>query len=274
MFDKHREHKKAVEIALDELDAFAKDYGHRFTLDTNILIVLADAKERHVLATLAACRGYHITKVNIDEILGLISGKRVKIHAISYLKDFVKVAKTRYQNVSINKVAKELNRLSVLVPRKIVDDVVVTLDDSFLNHLLKRYQELREKEDAGTLTHADLREVSREYNKEKGKILGKVEDRFLDLCEALEVADHRIDDKLYFADVKKFIRFRLKEIEEVITQGVDFHTMINNLHVLARKTYTADVRFVAETVAKGARGRSLDSDVINLFELHACREVA
>jgi hypothetical protein len=102
-------------------------------------------------------------------------------------------------------------------------------------------------------------------------------ERYIELCDNLKVNDAVIHtkgfEKKYFEDIQKFKYLIFNEIDKIRRLN-NLSALILGLKELSKKTYDEDVGFVAETIAHGAEGESSDSDVVNLFVIHACKLVA
>lgn len=167
-----------------------------------------------------------------------------------------------------------LNPLTDLLPRKLVHDVVISLPDSFVNRLKEKYDKLVELSNQGRLTNRDLTNAKDFYHSESKKLGKKCENRFIELCDDLDIDDYKIGQKRFFSDVDRMIQHTLVDIQRTVTSSTSIEQVSANLAALASKTYNGDVGFVAETLSHAAHGSSLDSDVISLFEIHAAKRVA
>ncbi|MBW2977499.1 hypothetical protein KY331_01520 [Candidatus Woesearchaeota archaeon] len=276
MFGKKRSQQEiAVDEANQDLDNYLKDHNYRFTFDTNYLIVLAENNEENILMNIANCPGYIFTSTNLGEIIGILKGGRLEEKAAKILGNFFIKARKRFKKVDFSKYEKELRPFADLLPRKLVHDVVISLEDSFLNNLIRLYENLRQK----TLSRAAYKTAAEYYGEEKRALPKKMKQRYEFLCEEYNIDRDRIgkdDEKKYFENANLFKDRLIHEIELVVKQNITkgFDVLIKKIKELAEKTYKADIRFVAETIARSATLRSFDSDVIWLFHFHAVRKIA
>lgn len=85
---------------------------------------------------------------------------------------------------------------------------------------------------------------------------------------------HRLNLERYFDSLESFKDKTLNEIKSVMmSKGRDLLWKVNELKKIAGKSFENDVKFVAFTLTKGVKGRSLDDDVMTLFELHAAKRI-
>ena len=255
--------------------AFGQD---PFTIDTNIIIVLAENKDIVCLNNiLGKFSKFQLTKANIRELDGLIRSRTFNPAVTKIIDDWLNRAKKRqYVDIDITQRVNELKEFSLLIPRKLAHDIVVNLPDSYLNKLIELYKWAMEQD-----KEPSSRELVKKVNELKRQLPEKARERFAELSQ--DILQYQIDQNEYWADVEHFIDASVKDIEiqtgKAISEsrGSSFSpldTIISTLQAIASKQYERDVEFVAETIERGYIGESLDNDVIWLFRLNAARKVA
>ena len=247
-----------------------------FTLDTNILVLLAEFNDKNLLDWLVKAPGFVLTSTNTLEIRGLLKGDFIAKNAKMLLTEFLERAlkSKKASKIHYDRFVKELEPLTALLPRKLVHDVLITDKDSFVNNLMEKYAAVLEKMKKGGIKDKDLIALRKDYLKEVEGLKGKLEKRFTQLCKKLNVDELRIDRKRYFEHVDIFKHFTVNDITKLVKKYVaNIPNLVMEFRLIADKQYKSDVKFVAETLARGAEGKSLDSDVIILLELHSVKFV-
>jgi len=244
---------------------------NNFTLDTNRLITLANHGKTKELEDLIGCDKYLLTSVNAFEIFGLSRGHRLGKDTQRILKWFINAVKlrNRYIEIDASEIQKQLKPLAVLIPRKLVHDVMITLPNSFLKRLEERYDILSERFKRGRLSNSDIVRAGKDYEEDLGSLDVKLKERFDTLCDKLDIDSSEINQRDYFSDIQKFKRRLLAEVQALKQRIRKFDILILALRDIANKNYRNDIKYVAQTIAAGAVGQSSDSDVIFLFEAHA-----
>ena len=260
-----------------------------FTLDTCIFVYLARFGHNDLLQKIANAPHYVLLKSNIDEIRSF-QKKKIFPEFIALLVNFMKKAleNDRYKEIDTENFERELQRLVPLIPRRIVHDVMINLKDSYINQLISLYQnqlaqteQLKREPINDNEFQRRLRALILATKAEKDKLDealdNRFETRYIDLCNKLNINDAAIHSKgfesKYFAHIQIFKKEVLHNINKILKSN-QIDRIILGLKKLGKKTYEEDIKFVAETIAKGAEGESRDSDVISLFVIHACKKVA
>jgi len=157
-----------------------------------------------------------------------------------------------------------LNELTPLLPRCVANNVLI----KFVEALILRYQKFRDR--IAIITEPELKDVQKKYEEEVQTLRSQCENLYFELIDKLGIAE--FDEKAYFKEVNKFLEIGLNEIQQaVIESRGDINNVILKLSEFKNKTYNVDIRFVAQTIATGAQGISMDSDVIWLFTFYALR---
>ncbi|MBN2459444.1 hypothetical protein JXB28_04115 [Candidatus Woesearchaeota archaeon] len=265
------EHKKARAFVLQAFNS------RLFTLDTNIIVVLAQSNEKELLQLLINAKNYYFTEVNRYELSLLIdkaddyriSGEAKKLIAW-FLAECAKVK--HIVNLNRSEWERKIRPLVDLIPRKLVFDVLVAGEDSLVKRLLKRYDDALS--DPHSWTPERQKELASQYNADVAGLRDRLEKKFIERCDSLGVDDFKLDNKRYMEHVNNFKRHVLSSIEHIQRKyGKDLRQLRMQLNMLAQKQFYQDLRFVADTLVRKAEGHSLDSDVIMLFELNLARGV-
>lgn len=176
---------------LDELNELrkAKKLIHEvinedFTLDTNILVILAMHREVKLLDELIYSKHYIFTKINLREINGLVKGKRFDPDTNGILNDFVQEIMTEGgkapEDIETNKAEAELKRLLDLLPRKIAFELLISQKNSFLLRLIQRFEEMELKMKLGRLTQEDQDQAMASYKSESEQLSDMIGNYALD----------------------------------------------------------------------------------------------
>jgi len=265
------EHKKAKAFVLRAFNS------RLFTLDTNIIVVLAQFNEKELLKHLIDAKNYYLTEVNRYELQVLI--KKADDYKISqeaknliawFLAEASKVK--HITNLNRSDWERKISPLVDLIPRKLVFDVLIADNDSLVKRLLRRYDEVLK--DSASWTPEKQGELIKQYNDDVLGLRDKLEKKFIEQCDRLGVDDFKIDNKRYMEHVNNFKKQILGSIERIQRKySKDLKQLRMQLNILAQKQFYQDVKFVADTLVRKAEGYSLDSDVIMLFELNLARTI-
>jgi predicted nucleic acid-binding protein len=265
------EHKKAKAFVLRAFNS------RLFTLDTNIIVVLAQFNEKELLKHLIDAKNYYLTEVNRYELQVLI--KKADDYKISreaknliawFLAEASKVK--HITNLNRSDWERKISPLVDLIPRKLVFDVLIAADDSLVKRLLRRYDEVLK--DPASWTPEKQGELIKQYNGDALGLRDKLEKKFIEQCDRLKVDDFKIDNKRYMEHVNNFKKQILGSIERIQRKySKDLKQLRMQLNILCQKQFYQDVKFVADTLVRKAEGYSLDSDVIMLFELNLARTI-
>lgn len=286
MWPKRDEHELTIKETEKDIEQSNKDPNFRFTLDTNRIIILAQYNENFAFRELIGCDGYIITQTNIFELKYALKSPKYDQRTKTNMRVFLEHAEYKYKPIDYRKIKKELEPFTALIPRKLVRDIMIKLPDSYLRTLIHIYghsvKELKNLENKFMKNSESYRRGEREIfekarkkvEQEKTSIDKKIQDRYIELCNRFDEIDSRIDEKRYFSFVEMHKNQLIKEIDSILASNADFETLMRELEEYAKKTYGADLEFVAETVANAANGRSNDPDVITLFELHTASRVS
>lgn len=286
MFEESKEIKKARRI----VDKLTKT-DLPFTLDTCVIVSLAMNNDHLRLSLLSGkFSKYQLTLSNIREIDGLRRSDDYNTSTKKNLSDFLEKAKKKgYKDIDFQERKKALMPLVVLLPRRLAHDVVFNLDDSYLNKIISLFEnalnkfidESRKRKREPSLDITGLTKQRKEFQKE---IMSKAKKRFNQETSDLILVD-RINQDEYWPNVENFVRININIIESTFDRimksnireqgvGAVLEAIVNQLRLLAGKTYQRDVEYVAETIQRGYAGESLDNDVIWLFRFDAARKIA
>ena len=269
---REKQHKTAVKEAQEDLDAYVKNRNYRFTIDTNYIIILAEFGEEDILLNVANCPSYVLSDVIYGELKGI--SKSLSRRAKKIIDKFLRFAEKRRVKIDTSAIEKALKPLASLLPRKIVNDVIISLSDSFINNLIKIYEELKAKMIKGILTLSDRARATNYYRKEQQALSSKVRERYEKLCNEFRIDRSKIDEEEYFRHVQRFINEYLTSIKNTLGKSKSLIELLKQLRMITKKSYEPDIRYVAHTIAQKAKARSFDSDVIWLLRFHALKRAS
>ncbi len=258
------EHAHAVRLVRKSLTS------KHFTLDTNIFVVLAKEGNVDLLNDIANAPNFVFVDTNDRELYGLIHGNHTLLNQREkhILETFrAQLQKKRPARTNVGTYENLLRPLTDLLPRKLVHDIMISSNDSFVRKLLKRFIDAREKKRDDS---AFLLQLQKEFERDVKSLPHLCRVVFSFRCKKIGINEQSIDTARCFADIDKFIQVTLREIKEIVARNhANLQNIISNLESIAQKEYRADIKFVAETLEHAATGASLDSDVITLMELHS-----
>jgi predicted nucleic acid-binding protein len=248
-----------------------------FFLDTNILLRLA-IDDTDLMNRIITCPQFTYTLVNKEEISHIARNEKNeqdKAKLIAFLDKISKYKKpVQFSNKEVRKVLQEL--LEIL-PRKLVDDMMIHNDDSYLNNLIERLKFASIKSRAGKLTSDDMdnydKKAKAEFEKLPGTIKGYARQRF----KFFGVNTNKINLTNYDAAIDGFIHKNKDFIHKLIQSAKGIDEMITILEGWERKSYTQDMNQVENVIVAGlkesnnVKSGSIDNDVSTLLELYAAK---
>ncbi len=268
----------------------------KFTVDSNVLIFLAQRDPSFLVHTLLPAPNFRLTIIVADtEIVGLILGKRFEKPVLDILQ---KVRNYVAQNKKIEagdpNVVKQhelvLNSQLALIPRRVVYDILINDEDSYLNKAIAAFNQAQDLLNQGKSIEDVLIQLAAHTNEMKkfredlgAKTIALMQNRATILDIDLGNFDYERYEKVVIGEAKRevfepieMISGSLKDIK-VITDPIRRITLlksivneiINKLSELKEKKHDANVKHMAHVLSLNLENISMDSDQIYLLELHA-----
>jgi len=268
---------------LHDAKAYIKEIKDKdFTLDTNVIVLLAEKRQGKLLDELASSNHFVYLRINDNEIYGLAEcGHKFDAGTNGLLADFRKkvLSKKNPVQIDVGKLKDELTEISFLLPRSVATEFVIGRNDSLINRLIAKFDSFKnwnkkQKDMKNPEFIKVLSSLATEFEIENKALTKKMMDYAMIKFAEMGMNTARINLTRY---ENSLITFKSKLIGDirgiVFKSGADFSLIINRLEELKRKSYKNDINFVAQTISKGIRGISSDDDVITMFELHAAKKV-
>ncbi len=285
----------AVQELKEQITQLIKN-KNEFTVDSNVLIFFAQRDPAFLLNTLLPAPNFRLTTIVADkEIVGLILGKRFEKPVLDILQ---KVRDHATQNKKIEagdpNVVKQhelvLASQLVLVPRKVVYDLLINDKNSYLNKALAAFNQAQDLLNQGKSIEEVLIQLATHTNEMKkfrdelgAKAIALMQNRVSILDIDLENFDYERYERVVISEAKRevfepieMISGSLKDVRNISDPDrrmtllkTTFNEILNELSELRKKKHDADVQHIAHVLALNLENISMDSDQIYLIELHA-----
>lgn len=252
-----------------------------FSVDTNVLVDIIQSGEYSMLARILNSENYVFTESNAKELVGLCYGNVFNAEQARQAREFVNQCRTkgRFVKVNTDRIKRELEKIACLIPRKIVIDILINDEDSFVKNLIKKYEFFLSMIKEGREKEIDYAKLSREYNQSKDGLYTRCAQRFLSLLK-LKLKKIELNEKAknsILNEIRKIVNTIIREIESIISSEmtadkkplVFLERLRLKLIEYSAKKYNEDINFVAQTIEKGADFVTNDSDVESLMALYS-----
>lgn len=250
-----------------------------FALDTNAIIGLAKESKFSILTRLTVAKNYVLTSTIASELIGLCHSELLELKQIQQIQSFVATCRRngRLSSVDSKSIERKLAPLVNLLPRKIVTDVVLGDHDSFVNTLMKKYNDLIDYMNEKKRINVDYNKISQEYKSEKSKLLSKCIKKLDDNLFMNQLNLKEDLRELFEKEIEKLLDNIVKSVEGIISSVFKQRLGVKDtlgrikleLMTYSTKTYKGDIHAVSQALANGATFSSFDSDVIFLMTLYS-----
>lgn len=240
-----------------------------FNPDADFLINAAEREDFEIFQEMLGFPGCTFNPVTINEIQGLVLHQRTSKNAAEILEGFVEDMKERIDKVNeeeSRKIQTALHRLKPLLPRCVANKILLP----FMDELQEKCRALEPK--SASITQEELDEFARYYKQRKPELKQQCRDEYEELRKQLGMPE--VDTEEYFKDVDRYLKSGVIKVENAAFSGKGMNVVVYELSELRRKTYDADIRFVANAIASGIETVSQDSDVLWLMTFYALRRAA
>lgn len=273
----------------------------KFTVDSNVIVNLAQEDPTFITNTLLPAPTFYLTPVVVHkELVGLVIGKRFHKTVLDLLQQVKDYAITHHKVLEgdpqiVNQHAQLLIADIVMVPRKIVYDLLIANPDSYLNRVMGVFDQVKNLLDQGKSFNEIIAALATHANEMK-KFRDALETKTIALlqtrAQALRINLKNFDYERYCKVVRKIAQQEIFEPIDTMSKPLKnvatikdstqrtelfksvINDIINKLSELKNKKYEADIQHIAHVLALDLENVTSDSDQLYLIELHARRRVA